>query len=149
MIIKFTTTDGRTVEVTDKNVLFASAGSGLITPDTIIEVDGKTVKAGAVKGLAFKTAPQNPAPLQNHTEPPRRIVATISNLRGLIYLIATLNVIGAIFMLGSAAMYESLALLIVSVGIIAGAVIGACMSMCVVDILEYIAEAVTKNEDDK
>lgn len=144
MTIKFTTTDGRTVETTDKNVLFASAGSGLITPDTIIEVDGKTVKAGAVKGLAFKTAP-----LQTHTEPPRRIVATISNLRGLIYLIATLNVIGAIFMLGSAAMYESLALLIVSVGIIAGAVIGTCMSMYIVDILEYISENVTKSEDDK
>lgn len=149
MTIKFTTTDGRTVETTDKNVLFEAAGSGLITPDTIVEVDGKTVKAGAINGLTFKAAKTNQATAPNHTEPPRRIIATISNLRGLIYLIATLNVIGAIFMLGSAAMCESLALLIVSIGIIAGAVIGACMLICIVDILEYISENVAKTEDDK
>lgn len=147
MTIKFTTTDGRTCETTDKNVLFAATGNGLITPETIIEVDGKTVKAGAIKGLVFKSAPPNLAPLQNLTEPPRGIVVTISNLRGLIYLVATLNIIGAIFMWGVAATYESVALFVVSIGIIAGAVIGACMSMCVVDILEYIAKAVTKGDD--
>lgn len=46
-------------------------------------------------------------------------------------------------------MYESLALLIVSIGIIAGAVISACMSTCIVDILEYISENVAKSEDNK
>lgn len=149
MTIKFTTTDGRTVETTDKNVLFAAAGNGLVTPDTIVEVDGKMVKVGAIKGLAFKATSPNPATATSHTEPPRRIVAAISNLRGLTYLIATINVIGAVFILGSAAMYESLALLVVSIGIIAGAVIGACMSMCIVDILEYISENVAKSEDNK
>ena len=147
MMIKFTTTDGRTIETTDKNVLFEAARKGEITPDTVFECNGQTMRASQIAGMEFGTA--SSATESATPKLPRRIVATISNLRGLIYLIATLNIIGAIFMLGSAAMYESLALLIVSIGIIAGAIIGACMSMCIVDILEYISENVAKSEDNK
>lgn len=53
MTIKFTTTDGRTVETTDKNVLITAAKNGEIGPDTVVTIDGAGINAGRIKELVF------------------------------------------------------------------------------------------------
>lgn len=53
MTIKFTTTDGRTVETTDKDVLIAAARNGDVNPETLVEVNGKTYLAKKIKELTF------------------------------------------------------------------------------------------------
>lgn len=106
MMIKFTTTDGRTVETTDKNVLIAAAKSGEIRPDTVVTIGGKNVKAGHLKGLAFGdpkpvaavAPPAKPAKPVSPTSPdmptdpqrvlPDKIGSAFEILRGLAFAVA-------------------------------------------------------------
>ena len=65
MTIIFKTRDGRTVETTDKNVLFAAAKNGEIGPDTVVTIDGAGIEARRIKGLVFGApapAPEPPKP---------------------------------------------------------------------------------------
>ena len=164
MTIKFTTTDGRTYETTDKNVLFAATGNGLITPETIIEVDGKTVRASQIKGLEFGTAKTSTAPAT--TEPqknvlPEKIILALDHLRGLSFACAGLAAVaGALLFFKSFGGEEQYIRYVgyvktpanpvgigTGVGMMIGAVISGYMSHCFFDILEYIAKAVTKGDD--
>ena len=170
MIIKFTTTDGRTFETTDKNVLFAAAGNGLITPDTVFECNGQTMRASQIKGMEFGTAktpaapaaPAAPAtPESQKNVLPEKIIFALDHLRGLSFACAGLAAVaGALLFLKSLGGEEQYVRYVghvktpanpigigTGVGMMIGAVISGYMSHCFLDILEYIAKAVTKKDD--
>lgn len=102
MTIKFTTTDGRTVETTDKNVLFETARKGEITPETLVEVNGKTYLAKKIKELTFgesapapALAPSKPAPAKKPALS-KRDQRNIDTLTSCHWLLCILSVAGSV-----------------------------------------------------
>lgn len=164
MTIKFTTTDGRTVETADKNVLFEAAKNGEITPETMVDIDGRIGVAGQIKGMEFGApkaakAPATPEPQKNVL--PEKIAHAFEMLRGLSFACAGLAAVaGALLFLKSLGGEEQYVRYVghvktpanpigigTGVGMMIGAVISGYMSHCFFDILEYIAKAVTKKDN--
>lgn len=69
MTIIFKTSDGRTVETTDKNVLISAAKNGEIGPDTVVTIDGAGINAGRIKELVFGSPAPAPEPPKPATPP--------------------------------------------------------------------------------
>lgn len=102
MTIKFTTLDGREI-TTNVQGLFAAAKHGKITPDTIIDVDGKLVPAAKIKGLFSLGTPVadekweptggGSAPDSTGNAPPESIRTAFGILYTLIYIDATCGIL--------------------------------------------------------
>ena len=164
MTIKFTMTDGRTIETTDKNVLFEAARNGEITPDTVFECNGQTMRASQIKGMEFGTSKATTAPATPEIQKnvlPEKIILALDHLRGLSFACAGLAAVaGALLFFKSFGGEEQYIKYVghvktpanpvgigTGVGMMIGAVISGYMSHCFFDILEYIAKAVTKKDD--
>lgn len=164
MTIKFTTTDGRTVETTEKNVLFEAAKNGEITPETMVDIDGRIGVAGQIKGMEFgapkaTTAPASPEPQKNVL--PEKIAHALEMLRGVAFVVAGLGCLAGITIIvnnlggderyvpyvGDVKTPANPVGIGVGVGVMLGAVINAYASNLLLDVFEYIAKAVTKKDD--
>ncbi len=80
MTIKFKTVDGQFVETTDKNVLILAAKNGDITPESVVTVDDKSVRAGRIKGLVFGAPPISATKPEPNPEPVERKKTTSKNI---------------------------------------------------------------------
>ncbi len=140
MTIKFKTVDGRTVETTDKAVFFTAARNGEITPDTIIEVDGRPIKAGQVMGVVFNESSATPEPTASTDETtPDKILSSIEILRGVVFAVAGICVLAGFLIIAIGHNY------FFGVGMIIGSAVNAYATNLFLDILAYIVKNVTPN----
>lgn len=166
MTIIFKTRDGRTVETTDKNVLIAAARNGEITPDTVFECNGQTMRASQIKGMEFGAPKASSAPAA--TEPqknvlPEKIAHALEMLRGVAYVVAGLGCLAGMTIIvnnlggdehyvpyvGDVKTPANPVGIGVGVGVMLGAIINAYASNLLLDVFEYVAKAVTKKDDKK
>lgn len=148
MTIKFTTTDGRTVETTDKNVLFEAARKGEITPETVFECNGQTMRASQIKGMEFGTAKTSTQELRKDALPLKTKKA-LDGLRNIAYAIGYVSAIVGFFVVAFAISEENF---LFAGFTIVRAIIGVAIAysmLATIDITEDFALAVMCKNDKK
>lgn len=150
MTIKFTTTDGRTVETTDKNVLFEAARKGEIIPETMVDIDGRIGVAGQIKGMEFGAAKATTAPATPETREdalPPKTKKALDGLRNIAYAIGYVSAIIGFFVVAFAISEENFLFAgFTTVRAIIGVAIAYSM-LAIIDITEdFACAAMCKND---